>query len=426
MYWENLRGKSSQKQTNEKEKQTNNAMKHITLSADRPEATELGRVFLEYGNNTQEKLKNQHRYLRRLQGKYYIGAFVVKASKLKRKHRSDPVEDKTPAIGSDQYIYATKDLGFLETVLMAYNHHWNLRTSPEDWWYCVISRVARAIHENSKKESVRKMFVEHEGKKTLTVLVEETNIYDVDYTLFFDKMEKLIADNVKVPEYVDCVTADFSTTTPVQSIVSQVTLLSSLQEFFEYRLGIRCGIPAIEMLGTEEDWKKLLSKLKALRTVLEPIEKDLDLGEEWWSYLKEVFSKLVDTFHGLPDEDWWSRIISKERFGSQPDRYSGWLVKFLQGSNEVPEDKIQSGLISTPLTLFNRQMPITDEGKLVAGMIGYTVHDEATENKRVSVQPFHGWSLMLSKNSPFRSAGIERELDRNSAGHSSPKMMKMK
>ena len=61
------------------------------------------------------------------------------------------------------------------------------------------------------------------------------NIYDVDYTFFFDEMSKEISKNVKVPSYVDVISANFSSTTPVQRIVSQITLMSSLQEFFEYK-----------------------------------------------------------------------------------------------------------------------------------------------------------------------------------------------
>ena len=61
------------------------------------------------------------------------------------------------------------------------------------------------------------------------------NIYDVDYASFFEEMSKEISKNVKLPSFVDVISADFSSTTAVQRIVSQITLMSSLQEFFEYK-----------------------------------------------------------------------------------------------------------------------------------------------------------------------------------------------
>ncbi|KAJ7374209.1 hypothetical protein OS493_007282 [Desmophyllum pertusum] len=75
-------------------------------------------------------------------------------------------------------------------VLTAYNNHWKLRTSPDDWWFCVIKRVAGAIDKNAKKESIRKMFVDHEGKKTIEVKVPDSIIYTVDYSWFFDQIAK--------------------------------------------------------------------------------------------------------------------------------------------------------------------------------------------------------------------------------------------
>ena len=70
-----------------------------------------------------------------------------------------------------------------------------------------------------------------------------------------------------MPDFVDGVTADFGTTSAVQKIVSQITLMYSVNQYFDFGLMGGCGIPAMEMLGSEEDWMKLSSKLKVLRTL---------------------------------------------------------------------------------------------------------------------------------------------------------------
>ena len=139
------------------------------------------------------------------------------------------IGDRVATLGSDGMVYCDQDNGMFSAVLAAYNNHWKLRTSPDDWWYCVIKRVALAIDKNAGKESVRHMFVEHEGKESLCVDVASPCIYDVDYNLFFQQMSEQIAKNVKVPSYVDLVTADFTTTTPTTRIASQITIMSSLQ-----------------------------------------------------------------------------------------------------------------------------------------------------------------------------------------------------
>ena len=88
-----------------------------------------------------------------------------------------------------------------------------------------------------------------------------------------------------------------------------------------------CGIPAVEMLGTEDDWNKLQSKLKVLRTLLEPIENDLGLSLEWWDLVEKVFRKLLSTYQGRPSKKWWSHIISYQNsFDSGAIGFQGWIT----------------------------------------------------------------------------------------------------
>ena len=222
--------------------------------------------------------------------------------------------DLIAALGSDEEIYSVgADCGMFAAVFTAYSYHYKLRTSPDDWWFCVIKQVARAIDESAQKESVRKVFVYHEGKKTVEIPVEDLTIYTVDYNWFFDQITKAIKEDVKVPEFVDGMTADFGTTTPVQKIVSQITLMHSVKHYYNFSLLGGCGIPAVEMLGTEEDWQKLTTKLKVLRTLLEPMENDLYLPAEWWDVVQNVFCKLLETYQGKPDEKWWSHIMDYEQ-----------------------------------------------------------------------------------------------------------------
>ena len=156
------------------------------------------------------------------------------------------------------------------------------------------------------------------------------------------------------------------------------------------------------MLGTEEDWQKLLSKLDALTSLLEPIKNDLGLSDEWWSFVKDVFEKLLETYRGNPDYDWWSRIVTYEDFGSGQSGYTGWITKFMEMTDE-PTEMFQfiSGLVTVPLTIAHPS-GLKDTAALVAGCYGFTIQEDS-EDKVPSIQPFQGWSLLLPKNSPFRA-----------------------
>ena len=157
------------------------------------------------------------------------------------------------------------------------------------------------------------------------------------------------------------------------------------------------------MLGTEEDWQNLLSKLEALKTLLEPIRKDLGLRNTWWSVVQEVFEKLLATYRGTPDYDWWSRIVTYQGFGSGPRGYTGWITKFMEMTEDLKEvNEFTSGLMTVPLTIAHPS-GLKDTAALVAGCLGFTIHEDGADHKIPSIQPFQGWSLLLPKNSPFRA-----------------------
>ena len=81
---------------------------------------------------------------------------ALKFAVAKKESRQDfnemKIDSKTSAIGSDDVVtYPGHDAGFLSTIVEAYNHHYNLRTGPEDWWYTIIQTVAIAIDKKFKK-----------------------------------------------------------------------------------------------------------------------------------------------------------------------------------------------------------------------------------------------------------------------------------
>ena len=63
------------------------------------------------------------------------------------------------------------------------------------------------------------------------------------------------------------VTADFTTTGPVERVASQIPLMESVKSYFEYIVDrLACGIPSITLQGTVEDWQRVLRIINAART----------------------------------------------------------------------------------------------------------------------------------------------------------------
>merc|ERR1719347_899489 len=236
-----------------------------------------------------------------------------------RKH----VRDKIPALGSRENVSTNGNYGFFSAVMECYNNHWVLDMRPDDWFYTFVQKIAFAIDKQAKSEEVRKFFVNHEGKKRLTVEVPPLGgPLGVDYSWFLDQMTEEIKENIKTPNYVELMTSNFSTSTKTDRIVSSINTMNSMQEFFEYCMTMCCGLPAVTMRGTEDDWKCLVQKIEELEELLQPIRDILSphLTPNWWDNIKSICKKLLETYQGSPDLTWWSSIIIKteveKRWGS--------------------------------------------------------------------------------------------------------------
>ena len=198
-------------------------------------------------------------------------------------------------IGSEQLVNPTIDWGFLNTILVCYNNHWILKTTPEDWWSIIVGTVATAVDQKSELPSIRKFFVSHEGKKEIRIIVP--TFTDLDYSWLFTQFAEQIAANIRHPGYVNLIEADFTTTLPQHRIISQIMIMASVQKYFNYAIVTECGIPGVEMGGTVEDWEKLVTKLEGLSKLLEPIIEDLELTV-WFSKTKMILDKLLETYNG--------------------------------------------------------------------------------------------------------------------------------
>ena len=187
-------------------------------------------------------------------------------------------------LGSTEKVtYPGHNAGLLSTVLEAYSNHYNLRTSPEDWWYTIIQTITLAIYKSAKKPEVQKFFDQHD-EKVITVDIG-SSFNGTDYGWLLNQIAEQIALNINNTEYIQVMDQNFSSSTKVHKIVSRVVLMKSVKEYFDYKCFLECGIPAIEMKGTEADWIKLGSNIKAVKKLLQPIHDAINLKESWWTEL---------------------------------------------------------------------------------------------------------------------------------------------
>merc|ERR550532_2571841 len=137
-----------------------------------------------------------------------------------------------------------------------------------------------------------------------------------------------------------------------------------------------------------------------------------------------VYQNLLDTFLGRPNRTWWNDIVLRQAKVEQVctklkkvvERWDGWLVEFLNGERNQELRDIASGLLTVPLQVDNTMFNISYEATLVAGQIGFSLHEETTP----VVEPFAGWAMLTTRETHVTVRNhIQAEIRRRSRERSS-------
>lgn len=277
--------------------------------------------------------------------------------------------------------------------LRAYQNHYPITISPDIAWLLICQGFAN--HVNNNPEKIRDKIVSFKGKQTLTVQRDVSgleNLSDFQWETLFPEFAAQIT-GFTGKELIENLTADFTTTTPTIRVASQISIMESMKEFFNYKVVfLGCGIPEVTIEGSVKDWEKILTRLDYLSRY--------DL--KWWtSELKPVIQKIIATKKGNVDNEFWMNMVKYHKIGlyGAYDGIDGWLLKFypyLQGGNlstfkEIKDVNIlPKELSNVPFLLElkdgNGQINQSFKMELWAGFMGVK-QDKFTFN----VKPEIGW-----------------------------------
>ena len=282
---------------------------------------------------------------------------------------------------SEEFIYFEKpDRGasfhystpFFNGMIDAFAYHNPVVLSPDVLWMLVCQGFSHYVNENS--ETMRDVLVDFSGRRALSVSTTQSPFSkDFDWAAVTADFTRQMRSNVKKKEVVDMVLSNFSTTGTDELITSRITLMNTMQKFFEFRMDeVICGIPYVTLQGTPDDWKKFAAKVNQLR----------DYGLDWWAdQLEPIAAEFVKASQGNPDREFWKNIVKKTRpgelrgYGCIPmggeTKFDGWFLKFLPftengmtPSEVCMDDKMLSELCKTDFTY----QQVDGNGKIIGSM----------------------------------------------------------
>ncbi len=279
---------------------------------------------------------------------------------------------------------------FLFGILTAYKEHRPFTISPDIFWLLISQGFARHISNNA--EELRSQLVSFDGKKELTVISNNIELgkSQSDWEALFPQFKTQISDYTG-KELTDVLTANFSTTNNTSKIVSEITIMETVKEYFNYKVLIMgCGIPKITIEGSVEDWQKILEKTKYIS----------QFKLKWWTKeLEQIIKEIIETKKGKFKKKFWMNMVkshSEKKYGS-PTTINGWIIKLFPYTKEgkktglKPISKINdlaSELVKVPFILEDENSKKTYKMEFWGGFVGLT------QNKTdYTLKPEIGWAV---------------------------------
>ena len=299
------------------------------------------------------------------------------------------------------YNYGKKSL--FRGLMEAYAYHYPITISPDMILILFLQGYSRFMEKHSEK--LRNIYVNFQGKKTLTVqregITPETAKPE-DWRGIINEITQDIKGEIG-ENIISNLESNFTTTNSVTLTTSQISVMSSMKNYFIYKV-IRkvCGISSITLEGSLEDWEKIKAKF-------EFFSKEKFGLNPWIKSLIPIIDKIIETKSyynqnkAITEEirNFWKDIIRVKREGCyKPDIIDGWIIKFVPNtSGEKPtiyeklSDKdIPDQILSCPLNLklIGGKKTIEYDCALASGFYGM-IQDKTTYN----IKPVIGYAIVV-------------------------------
>ena len=215
---------------------------------------------------------------------------------------------------ANDYFNKSNTNGLFYKIAISYSRHYALTLTPDE----VLNNIACVYGKyiNMNAERLREKIVSHDGKKELRVYL--TKASEVSWMIRgIAALVKKLEDDVET-NIVSWAQCKFSTTEESDILVRGLAGLHAAKEYYEYGITLCCGLPSVELLGTQEDWSMLMNVIKEMPTL------DDDFLTRWKSQLLITLSKMMSL-----DEVFWQSCVTVHPYGSGSQaNYGGWATVF--------------------------------------------------------------------------------------------------
>jgi hypothetical protein len=194
---------------------------------------------------------------------------------------------------------------YLSYLCLCWKRHYGIIISPTVLWNMVLNNLAFRV--NKTPDVFRKYFSESEEK--IEICVEQGGNL-IDTKLLIAGLQGRIPSKMLEDSF-----PEFSTDTEKSRIANYTAFLDMVSPYYNYSMYL-CGIPKVRVLGTQEDWLKIMFNLGAITSAI----------PEFTEYLLAVANRVAMICENTCD---YGDMFRLDRCGSGSQaEVAGWITEF--------------------------------------------------------------------------------------------------
>lgn len=275
----------------------------------------------------------------------------------------DSLKENDCKIEHDNYGNETcsRLMGLAGAAHSCYNRHCVLVVRPDDFWLTFLTAFMQYCGKAKNKTASAKHLFENKKVPDTAIQLKVEFTADNIASAVEDQAIQQLLENGANKELVSLFTTKFDSSMDDHNLAKAFCVLKTYEDYIDLAMVCLCGIPAVKMIGSLKDWKMLKDMVKELREHSKKMNLTAPLPEWWWNLAEDICDNLIISYEETDKEksvDWWSKIISRERYGSGNQvGYSGWLCQLIMIKQDVDMP------VKTRIKHFRVEVPITYNGE---------------------------------------------------------------
>lgn len=250
----------------------------------------------------------------------------------------------------------TYHLNYLEYLEGAWARHHSILITPDIVWYTLLCELSQIV--GMDPERFRYLFSESDEKQEIVIHSDDPVVMPIEGLITM--LESLVPTDTApfIPE--------FSTSTDRSRHAFHAAFCDMVSPYYNYMMMV-CGIPAIEVLGTSEDWTRVRDCWSAMKsTVL------AGMGIYYVRVLQILNGILMNV--AMPTPEFWKDIFRLERCGSGSDTEAhGWFTELF---HEIPTTRYVSNFSSHVSTVKYKHLNTRKDYEMKVGLFPANLHGQ--------------------------------------------------